>query len=51
MTYMLLGLSIHLYNSQVIECDVYTHVANCLIYDCVCVVILVSSVLLKMSLF
>jgi len=39
---MLFGLSTHLHYFQVIECDVYVLTSS--VYDCLCAVILVSSV-------
>jgi len=44
----LLGLSTHLHHFQVIDCDVYVFTPS--VYDCLCAVILVSSVVLWMSL-
>jgi len=45
---MLFGLSTHLHHFQVIECNVY--VETPIVYNCSCAVVMVSSVVLRMSL-
>jgi len=45
---MLFGLSTHLHQFQVIKCIVYVSIP--IVYDCSCAVVLVSSVVLRMSL-